>query len=100
MAIAETRQPDRRGRRGFKRVQVRGRGPEADRQPHDSQDIIYQSKASLETAFKLRGRRTILWANPRFRVVVPHRSGDIKRGVLRSILRQADMSAERLIELL
>jgi predicted RNA binding protein YcfA (HicA-like mRNA interferase family) len=34
------------------------------------------------------------------RVVVPHHSGDVKRGVLRSILHQAELTAEELIDLL
>jgi predicted RNA binding protein YcfA (HicA-like mRNA interferase family) len=34
------------------------------------------------------------------RVVVPHHAGDEKRGVLRSILRQADLTVEQLVELL
>ena len=31
------------------------------------------------------------------RGVVPHHSGDVKRGVLRSILRQAEMTVEELL---
>ncbi len=34
------------------------------------------------------------------RVVVPHHGGDIKRGVLRSILKQAQLTAEELAHLL
>ncbi len=34
------------------------------------------------------------------RVVVPHHAGDIKRGVLRSILRQSGLSVEELLGLL
>jgi predicted RNA binding protein YcfA (HicA-like mRNA interferase family) len=34
------------------------------------------------------------------RVVVPHHGGDIKRGVLRSILRQSELTIEELIRLL
>jgi predicted RNA binding protein YcfA (HicA-like mRNA interferase family) len=37
---------------------------------------------------------------PRLLVVVPHHSGDIKRPVLRSILRQAELTIELLQELL
>jgi predicted RNA binding protein YcfA (HicA-like mRNA interferase family) len=37
---------------------------------------------------------------PRLRVVVPHHSGDVKRGVLRSILRQSELTADELIRLL
>jgi predicted RNA binding protein YcfA (HicA-like mRNA interferase family) len=37
---------------------------------------------------------------PYLRVVVPHHSGDVKRGVLRSILHQAEMTVEELIGLL
>lgn len=37
---------------------------------------------------------------PALRVVVPYHSGDVKRGVLRSILRQADLTTEELKELL
>jgi predicted RNA binding protein YcfA (HicA-like mRNA interferase family) len=37
---------------------------------------------------------------PYARVVVPHHSGDVKRGVLRSILHQAELSVEELVELL
>ncbi len=37
---------------------------------------------------------------PRLRVVVPHHSGDIKRGVLRSILRQSELTVDELIGLL
>jgi predicted RNA binding protein YcfA (HicA-like mRNA interferase family) len=34
------------------------------------------------------------------RVVVPHHSGDVKRGVLRSILYQAELTVEELIDLI
>jgi predicted RNA binding protein YcfA (HicA-like mRNA interferase family) len=34
------------------------------------------------------------------RVVVPHHSGDIKRGVMRAILRQAALTVEDLLRLL
>ena len=37
---------------------------------------------------------------PALRVVVPYHSGDIKRGTLRSILRQANLTADELIALL
>ena len=37
---------------------------------------------------------------PNLRVVVPYHSGDVKRGVLRSILRQAELSVADLAELL
>jgi predicted RNA binding protein YcfA (HicA-like mRNA interferase family) len=37
---------------------------------------------------------------PDLRVVVPHHSGDIKRGVMRSILRQAALTVEDLLRLL
>jgi predicted RNA binding protein YcfA (HicA-like mRNA interferase family) len=39
-------------------------------------------------------------AKTHLRVVVPHHSGDVKRGVLRSILHQAELTAEELIDLL
>lgn len=37
---------------------------------------------------------------PSLRVVVPYHAGDIKRGTLRSILRQASMTVDELIALL
>jgi predicted RNA binding protein YcfA (HicA-like mRNA interferase family) len=37
---------------------------------------------------------------PDLRVVVPYHSGDVKRGVLRSILQQAEISVEELRRLL
>jgi predicted RNA binding protein YcfA (HicA-like mRNA interferase family) len=37
---------------------------------------------------------------PHLRVVVPHHSGDVKRGVLRSILYQAELTVEELIDLI
>ena len=37
---------------------------------------------------------------PALRVVVPYHTGDIKRGTLRSILRQANLSTDELIALL
>jgi len=37
---------------------------------------------------------------PRARIVVPHHGGDVKRGVLRSILQQAELTAEELNRLL
>ena len=37
---------------------------------------------------------------PSARIVVPHHNGDVKRGVLRSILHQAELTVEELIELL
>jgi predicted RNA binding protein YcfA (HicA-like mRNA interferase family) len=37
---------------------------------------------------------------PALRVVVPYHVGDIKRGTLRSILRQANLTADELIALL
>jgi len=39
-------------------------------------------------------------ARPHVRVVVPHHGGDVKRGVLRSILRQAELTVEELNRLL
>ena len=39
-------------------------------------------------------------SRPELRVVVPHHPGDVKRGVLRSILSQADLTVEQLLELL
>ncbi|HVZ17660.1 MAG TPA: type II toxin-antitoxin system HicA family toxin [Terriglobales bacterium] len=39
-------------------------------------------------------------SRPGLRVVVPYHSGDVKRGVLRSILKQAELSAEELLKLL
>jgi predicted RNA binding protein YcfA (HicA-like mRNA interferase family) len=40
-------------------------------------------------------------ARPSARIVVPyHGSADVKRGILRSILRQAEISVEELIRLL
>jgi predicted RNA binding protein YcfA (HicA-like mRNA interferase family) len=37
---------------------------------------------------------------PHVRLVVPHHSGDVKRGVLRSILHQAELTVEELSKLL
>lgn len=37
---------------------------------------------------------------PDLRVVVPYHSGDVKRGVLRSILRQAELTVDELKGLL
>ena len=37
---------------------------------------------------------------PAVRVVVPYHAGDMKRGTLRSILRQANITVDQLIELL
>ncbi|MGA3403690.1 MAG: type II toxin-antitoxin system HicA family toxin [Acetobacteraceae bacterium] len=37
---------------------------------------------------------------PALRVVVPYHAGDIKRGTLRSILRQANLTVDELIALL
>ncbi len=37
---------------------------------------------------------------PALRVVVPYHAGDVKRGTLRNILRQADLTADELIALL
>lgn len=37
---------------------------------------------------------------PALRVVVPYHPGDIKRGTLRSILRQANLTVDELIALL
>jgi len=37
---------------------------------------------------------------PGLRVVVPHHAGDIKRGTLRSILRQANLTVDDVIALL
>jgi predicted RNA binding protein YcfA (HicA-like mRNA interferase family) len=38
--------------------------------------------------------------HPAVRVVVPYHVGDVKRGTLRSILRQANLSVDELIALL
>ncbi len=37
---------------------------------------------------------------PHLRVVVPHHTGDVKRGVLRSVLHQSELTVEELIKLL
>jgi predicted RNA binding protein YcfA (HicA-like mRNA interferase family) len=37
---------------------------------------------------------------PALRVVVPYHAGDVKRGTLRSILRQANLTVDELIALL
>jgi predicted RNA binding protein YcfA (HicA-like mRNA interferase family) len=37
---------------------------------------------------------------PALRVVVPYHAGDVKRGTLRNILRQADITVDELIALL
>jgi predicted RNA binding protein YcfA (HicA-like mRNA interferase family) len=37
---------------------------------------------------------------PHARLVVPHHSGDVKRGVLRSILQQAELTVDELSKLL
>jgi predicted RNA binding protein YcfA (HicA-like mRNA interferase family) len=39
-------------------------------------------------------------ARPALRVVVPYHVGDIKRGTLRNILRQANLTVDDLIALL
>ena len=39
-------------------------------------------------------------ARPAIRVVVPQHGGDIKRGTLHSILRQAELTVDELMELL
>jgi predicted RNA binding protein YcfA (HicA-like mRNA interferase family) len=39
-------------------------------------------------------------ARRELRVVVPHHGGDIKRGVLRAILKQSELTAEELTRLL
>ena len=37
---------------------------------------------------------------PALRVVVPYHAGDMKRGTLRSVLRQANITVDQLIDLL
>ena len=37
---------------------------------------------------------------PSLRVVVPYHAGDMKRGTLRNILRQADLTVDQLLALL
>jgi predicted RNA binding protein YcfA (HicA-like mRNA interferase family) len=37
---------------------------------------------------------------PAARVVIPHHSGDVKRGVLRSVLYQAELTVDELLDLL
>jgi predicted RNA binding protein YcfA (HicA-like mRNA interferase family) len=39
-------------------------------------------------------------SRPTLRVVVPYHAGDVKRGTLRSILRQANLTVDELIALL